>query len=177
MDFLQLAKERYSVRDYKRQPVGDDTLRNILEAGRVAPTAANFQPQRFLVVSSDEGLRKLNKAGNTHGAPLAVVVCALADKAWQRPQDGHVMTDIDASIAAAHMMLQAWSEGVGSCWITWFDPAVVRREFSLPENVVPVNILAFGYADGQAQTPCRHQQTRMPLADMVWNEAVPCSVE
>ena len=74
MDFLQLAKERYSVRKYKRQPVEDSTIQNILEAGRVAPTAANFQPQRFLVVSSAEGLEKLGKAGNLHGAPLAIVV-------------------------------------------------------------------------------------------------------
>ncbi len=59
MDFLQLAKERYSVRKYKRQPVEDSKIQNILEAGRVAPTAANFQPQRFLVVSSAEGLAKL----------------------------------------------------------------------------------------------------------------------
>lgn len=172
MDFLQLAKERYSVRKYKRQPVEDSTIQNILEAGRVAPTAANFQPQRFLVVSSAEGLAKLGKAGNLHGAPLAIVVCALADKAWKRPQDGHVMTDVDASIATTHMMLQAWSEGVGSCWIAWFDPAVVRREFSMPDNVIPVAILSLGYADGQAETPCRHQQARIPLADMTWNETV-----
>ena len=171
MDFLQLAKDRHSVRSYLPQPVADDILQDILEAGRVAPTAANFQPQRFLVVSSAKGIAQLNKAGNMHGAPLAVVVCALKDKAWKRPQDGHSMVDIDATIATTHMVLQAWSKGVASCWITWFDPAVLRSEFSLPENVVPVNILVLGYAAGKKQSPERHQQQRIPLADMVWKDS------
>lgn len=176
MDFLQLAKERHSVRKYAACPVEADKLEKILEAGRVAPTAVNRQPQRFLVVSTDDGLSRLGRAADLHGAPLAVVVCALSDKAWQRPQDGHSMVDIDATIATTHMMLQAWSEGVGSCWITWFDPAIVRQEFSLPENVVPVNILALGHAaeeSGKKQGPCRHRQQRMPLAEMVWRERLP----
>lgn len=180
MFFLELAKERHSVRKYASTPVEAHKLENILEAGRVAPTAANKQPQRFLVVSTSEGLSKLGKAANLHGAPLAIVVCGLKDKAWQRPQDGHLMVDIDTTIAATHMMLQAWSEGIGSCWITWFDPATVCSEFALPENVVPVNILVLGYAAGEpgaAQSPCRHQQQRIPLDDMVWREKLPCSLK
>lgn len=177
MDFLQLARERYSVRKYASTPVEAEKLQRILEAGRVAPTAANFQPQRFLVVSTSEGLRSLALAANIHGAPLAIVVCGLKDKAWKRPQDGHQMVDIDTTIATTHMMLQAWSEGIGSCWITWFDPAIVRREFSLPDHVTPVNILVLGYAEGPAQTPCRHQQQRIPLTDMVWNETLPCALK
>ena len=177
MDFLQLAKERYSVRQYASIPVEEEKLQRILEAGRVAPTAANYQPQRFLVVAAGEGLAKLGKAADIHGAPLAIVVCCLKDKAWKRPQDGHSMTDIDATIATTHMMLQAWSDGIGSCWITWFDPAGVRSEFSLPDNVIPVNILALGYAEGRKQSPSRHQQQRIPLADMVWRECLPCSLK
>ncbi len=173
MDFLQLAKERHSVRKYSPEPVGDDVLQTILEAGRVAPTAANFQPQRFLVVSSPEGLAKLGKAGNLHGAPLAVVVCCRRDKAWQRPQDGHSMVDIDATIATTHMMLQAWAQGVASCWITWFDPEVLRREFSLPDSVVPVNILALGHAVERKDVAERHLRQRIPLEDMVWRELPP----
>lgn len=179
MNFLQLAKERYSVRKYTSAPVEAEKLESILEAGRIAPTAANCQPQRFLVVASKEGLASLAKAANIHNAPLAVVVCGLKDIAWKRPQDGHVMVDIDTTIATTHMMLQAWAEGIGSCWITWFDPAIVRKEFALPSTVVPVNILTLGYAQNQApssaQSPCRHQQQRIPLADMVWKEALPCS--
>ena len=83
------------------------------------------------------------------------------------------MVDIDTSIAATHMMLQAWAEGIGSCWITWFDPAIVKKEFALPDTVTPVNILVLGYAQGASQSPERHKEQRIPLADMVWNEALP----
>ena len=173
MDFLQLAKERHSVRKYSSNPVEDEKLQRVLESGRVAPTAANFQPQRFLVVASSDGLAKLGKAGNLHGAPLAVVICSRKDKAWVRPQDGHTMVDIDATIATTHMMLQAWSEGIASCWINWFDPAVLKEEFSFPEFVEPVNILVLGYAEGKAKSASRHEQQRIPLEEMVWNEAIP----
>ena len=179
MDFMQLAKERHSVRKYAPFEVEEEKILNILEAGRVAPTAANKQPQRFLVVSSNDGLTKLSKACNLHGAPLAILVCSMKNKAWRRPQDGHSMVDIDATIATTHMMLQAWTDGIGSCWITWFDPAIVRQEFSLPDEVTPVNILALGYADEEkteAQSPNRHEQKRIPLKDMVWREKLPCSL-
>lgn len=174
MDFLQLAKERHSVRKYAQTPVEETKLQRILEAGRVAPTAANKQPQRFLVIAAEEGLTKLSKACNPHGAPLAIVVCGLKDQVWVRPQDGHPMLDVDTTIAATHMMLEAWAQGIGSCWITWFDPAVIRQEFALPDSVVPVNILVMGYAEGKAQSPDRHGQQRMPLEEMVWRETVPC---
>ena len=175
MNFLHLIKERYSVRKYLAKKVEENKLNHILEAGRVAPTALNKQPQRFLVLSSPTALAKLNKAGNTHGAPLAIVVCGLEDQAWVRPQDGHNMAEIDASIATTQMMLAAWEQGVGSCWITWFDPAVVREELNLPDNVLPVNILALGYADGPAQSADRHETARMPLKEMVWLEERPSS--
>jgi len=174
MDFLSLAKERCSVRRYASTPVEEEKLQRILEAGRVAPTAGNCQPQRFLVVAAPEGLARLGTAAEIHGAPLAIVVCSLMDKAWKRPQDGHSMAEIDAAIATTHLMLQAWSEGIASCWITWFDPTTLRKAFSLPDNVIPVNILTLGYAEEKKHSPRRHEQQRMPLAEMVWKEAVPC---
>ena len=177
MDFLQLAKERHSVRKYLSKSVPDAVLQNILEAGRIAPTAANFQPQRFLVVSSEKGMAKLNKAGNMHGAPLAIIVCCLQDKAWKRPQDGHSMVDIDATIATTHMMFQAWSVGVASCWITWFDPTVVHNEFNIPNNIIPVNILLLGYSAQQVPNAERHQKSRIAFEDMVWKEEVPIAVK
>jgi len=173
MDFLELAKERYSVRKYNGEKVEDDKLARILEAGRVAPTAANFQPQRFLVIYSGEGLAKLAKAANLHGAPCAIVALSRKDKAWVRPQDGHSMADIDAAIATTHMMLEAWAEGVASCWITWFDPAVVKSEFALPDLIEPINILALGYAAGEKPLSERHEKARIPLENMVWYESVP----
>lgn len=173
MTFLELAKERYSVRKYLDKAIEDEKLHYILEAGRVAPTALNKQPQRFLTVATAAGMEKLKKACDIHGAPMAIVICSLEDQAWIRPQDGHSMAEIDPTIAATHMMLAAWKQGIGSCWITWFDPAIVRSEFNLPENVIVVDILALGYADAPVQQSDRHDKQRIPLSEMHWRESVP----
>lgn len=172
MEFMKLAKARHSVRKYQDRPVEEEKLQRILEAGRVCPTAANKQPQRFLTVSSAEGLQKLGSAAKLHGAPLAVIVCCEKARAWVRPYDGWNATDTDASIALTHMMLEAWEQGLGSCWIDMFDPAAVTRDFELPDGVVPVHIMVFGYAEGEPESPDRHTVKRIPLDEMVWREKV-----
>jgi len=134
-----------------------------LEAGHVAPTAANQQPCIFLVLNNEESIEKLYKACNPHGAPLAIVVCADKKSAWVRPFDKANMSEIDSSIAADHMMMCAQDLGLSSCWITYFNPAIVRKEFNIPDDVVPVNILAIGYGADVIQAPDRHAQTRKPL--------------
>lgn len=107
MDFLTLAKKRYSVRAYTKQKVEKEKLDAILEAAHVAPTGGNCQPQHLIVVQSDEGLRKIGKATNIYGAPLAIIVCSDTNKVWTRPFDGKKLTDIDASIITDHMMMEA----------------------------------------------------------------------
>ena len=171
MNFLALAKTRYSVRNYTGQNVEDDKLARILEAGRVAPTAANRQPQRLLVVKSDEGLQKLAKAARTFQAPLAIIVCADHNAAWIRNYDRKSATDIDASIVTDHMMLQATELGLGTLWICAFDPKVVRAEFKLPEHIEPINILIIGYGCGEAKSPDRHVTDRKPLTETVQYES------
>ncbi len=171
MNFLELAKTRYSVRKYTAQKVEDDKLAQILEAAHVAPTAANRQPQRLLVVKSDKGLQKLAKAAKTFDAPLAIVVCSDHDAAWVRPYDKKTAVDIDASIVTDHMMLHATELGLGTVWVCMFDPQVVRAEFNLPENVEPINILVIGYAAGEAKSPDRHATDRKPLAETVLYES------
>ncbi len=171
MNFLDLAKTRYSARAFYERPVEEDKLYRILEAGRVAPTAANKQPQRFLVVSSREGLQRLGGLAGIYDAPLAVVVCQRGGIAWVRPQDGRSMGDTDTAIAATHMILEAWDQGIASCWVGYFDPEAVRQAFGLPENAVPTHILAFGYASGEAKSAERHRTERIPLDEMVWKES------
>ena len=172
MDFIEIAKKRYSVRSYKEKKVEEEKLQNILEAAHVAPTAANLQPIRLIVVQSNEGLAKIGKGANLYGAPLAVIVCADHGKAWVRPFDKKQTTDIDASILTDHMMLQATELGLGSVWICYFKPDVIRREFGLPDNLEPVNILAVGYSDEEAAAPERHSQTRIPVEELVSYETV-----
>lgn len=171
MNFSELAKKRYSVRDYAAQQVEEEKLSQILEAGRVAPTAANRQPQRLLVVRSEEGLQKLKKAAKTYDAPLAIIICGDRDDVWVRPYDKKSALDIDASIVTDHMMLKATELGLGTVWVCYFDPQIVRKEFNLPEHVESINILIIGYAAGEAKSPERHRTERKPLQETVQYES------
>lgn len=105
MDFLSLAKARYACRKYLNKPVEADKLAQILEAGRIAPTGANRQPQRLIVIQSPEGRERLARCTRDFGAPVAIIVCADTTEAWSRKYDGKVIGDIDASIVTDHMML------------------------------------------------------------------------
>ena len=172
MDFIEIAKKRYSVRGYQDKKVEEEKLEKILEAAHVAPTAANLQPIRLIVVQSREGLAKIGKGANLYGAPLAVIVCADHGKAWVRPFDKKQTADIDASILTDHMMLQATELGLGSVWICYFKPDVISRELGLPDNLEPVNILAVGYSDEEAADPERHAQTRIPVEELVSYEMI-----
>jgi len=167
MDFLALAKERCSVRRYEKKPVETEKEKTILEAGRVAPTAVNQQPCFFLVLNDKESIAKLSKACNHHNAPLVIIVCANTKVAWVRPCDKKSMYEIDSTIAADHMMMCAQSLGLSSCWITFFDPDIVRAQFNIPDSIVPVNILAIGYGAEAPQSPGRHSETRKPLNSIV----------
>lgn len=167
MSFLEIAKKRYAVRKFQSKKVEQEKLLKILEAGRVAPTGANKQPQRLIVVQEDEGLGKISKAANIYGAPLVIIVCGNHDLVWKRPFDGKSILDIDTTIVTDHMMLQATELDLGSVWICYFKPDVIKTEFNLPDNLEPVSILAIGYADGEPASPDRHDVTRRPLSEIV----------
>lgn len=172
MDFITIAKKRCSIRSYTEQKVEPAKLEKILEAAHVAPTAANLQPVHLIAVQSGEGLTKIGKAANIYGAPLAILVCADRNKAWTRPFDRKQTADIDASILTDHMMLQATELGLGSVWVCYFKPDVLRREFGLPDHLEPVNILAVGYAGEDFAAPDRHTQTRIPMRELVSYETL-----
>ena len=166
------AKQRMSVRDYKETKVEPEKLEQILEAAHVAPTAANLQPIRLIAVQSEEGLAKISKAANIYGAPLAIIVCADHDKAWVRPFDQKQTGDIDASILTDHMMLQATELGLGTVWVCYFKPDVLRKEFDLPANLEPVNILVVGYSDEGTGDPNRFNKQRIPMSQLVSYETL-----
>lgn len=167
MDFITIAKQRMSVRSYTDKKVEPEKLEKILEAAHVAPTAANLQPVHLIAVQSEEGLAKIGKAANIYGAPLAIIVCADHNKAWVRPFDKKQTGDIDASILTDHMMLQATELGLGSVWVCYFKPDVLSREFNLPANLEPVNILVIGYSDEEAADTNRFNTQRNPMSQLV----------
>lgn len=172
MDFISLAKKRHSVRKYTAQKVEQEKLDLILAAAHVAPTAANRQPQRIIVVQSEAGLAKISEAVNLHGAPCALIICTDNEQVWQRVHDGKKVTDIDAAIVTDHMMLEAADLDLGSVWICGFKPDVIRAKFSLPDHIEPVNILAIGYSAVELKSPDRHEQERKPLSDTVFYETL-----
>lgn len=172
MEFLNIAKQRFSVRSYTNQKVEQEKLDKILEAAHVAPTAANLQPVHLIIVQSEEGLAKIGKAANVYGAPLAIIACADHDKAWVRPFDKKQASDIDASILTDHMMIQATELGLGSVWICYFKPDILKQEFHLPDNLEPVNILAIGYSDEGTGDVNRFNQQRIPIEQLVSYETL-----
>ncbi len=171
MEFLTLAKQRCSVRKYKQNAIEKEKLDKILEAARVAPTAANQQSHRLLVVNSKDGLQKLAKGVNYHGAPLVIIVCGDHSNVFVRPFDKKDMVMVDATIVADHIVLEAEDLGLSSCWLTYFEPAIIRKEFNIPENFEPVAIIALGYADVAKASPDRHTRDRKAIEDFVYYES------
>lgn len=161
MDFFELAGSRFSVRKFDGRPVETDVIKQILRAGQAAPTACNRQPQRILVINSEEGLAKLRKCTECHfGAPAALLICYDRDECWKRSYDGKSSGDIDASIAATHMMLAAAALGVGTTWVMHFIPEAVREEFAVPDRLEPTALLVMGYPSEDAEPYPSHTQRK-----------------
>ena len=171
MDFLKLAADRYSVRQFRDKVIEPKTINSILKAGYLAPTACNRQPQRILVINSPEGIAKLRKCTVCHfGAPAAMLICYDQKECWQREYDGKTSGEIDASIVTTHMMLAAHSLGVGTTWVMHFIPEAVKDEFALPDNFEPVALLVMGYPTEDAKAFPGHTQFRPMEETVFFNE-------
>ena len=167
MEFEKLIAERYSVRSFKPEHLTDEHISKILDAGHKAPTGCNFQPQRILVINTDESIEKLKKCTKCHfDAPCAMLVCYNEEESWKRPYDGELSAPVDAAIVTTHMMLAAHNIGVGSCWVMHFNPAVIREEYNIPDNVKPVALLVMGYPADTAKPFEFHNKFR-PLDETV----------
>ncbi|MDU4802124.1 MAG: nitroreductase family protein [Clostridium butyricum] len=172
MDFLELAKKRFSSRRFTEQVVERNKLEKILEAAHVAPSANNYQAYELIVVQTKEGLDKIDKAGLIYGAKTAIIICEDKSKAWINPYNGRRLISHDATIATDHMMLEATDLGIGSVWICCFDPAIIKREFKLPENLEAINILALGYSSENISSSDRHDRVRKSLDELVIYEGI-----
>lgn len=159
MDFLELAKNRYSCRSFLEKPIEQEKIDLILEAGRIAPTACNLQPQRILVLTDKEKLAKLSECTKFGwGAPLVLIICYDKNVSWKRKYDGNDEGIVDASIVTSHLMFEVTSLGLGSTWIGAFNPQKVREVYNVPENYEIVSILPIGYPAEDAAPSGMHFQ-------------------
>lgn len=165
MEFSELIKRRYSVRAYKPDPLEGEKLNQVLEAARLAPTAANKQPFQIIVIPTagrQEELKRIYGRDWFVQAPLVLCACGLPDQGWVRRYDGENYTLVDVTIAMDHIILAATELGLGTCWIAAFDPAAAREVLGLPNEVVPVAFTPLGYPDDQPKP-----KKRKDLSDLV----------
>ncbi|MDR3587604.1 MAG: nitroreductase family protein [Desulfosporosinus sp.] len=168
MKFINLAEERYSLRKFSDKPIEKEKLDLVLKAGQLAPTACNYQPQRILVIENEDALAKLKLCTQYHfNAPMALLICYDKAVSWKRSFDGKDSGDIDSSIVTTHMMLQAAEVGLGTTWVGHFDPALIIKEFALPDNIVPVALLPLGYPAKDATQNPLHIKSR-PIEETVF---------
>jgi nitroreductase len=149
MDFTRVITGRESIRSYDpTRPLDKPVLERILDAGRMAPSAANRQPWRFVVVSSREMLTQVRRSYQKpwfQDAPHILIVVGRTSEAWSR-QDGWNSIETDLAIAMDHMVLAAENEGVATCPVSSFDPSVVRSALGLGSDERVYVMSPLGYA-------------------------------
>ena len=162
MEFSKVIKERYSVRKYKPDMIWDDELNKILEAGMLAPTGCNYQPQRIYVLKSEEANAKIRSLTRcAFDAPVVLLIALDENADWKNPYEAGFRAGIqDVSIVADHMMLTAWDIGIGSCWVNAFRPSDVKEAFGLPENETPVLLLPLGYPAENSKPAKLHSESK-----------------
>ncbi len=166
MNFYEVIKKRCSIRSYKPNPVEEEKLNRILEAARMAPSAANRQPICFVIIKDEKTKQQLKRVYDEkwfYTAPIIVCVCSIPEKAWIR-SDGRNYADIDAAIAMDHLILAATEEGLATCWVAAFKVSILKSILKLPSGVEPVAMTPIGYPQDIPEPTYRK-----PIEDIVKN--------
>ncbi|MCL4535504.1 MAG: nitroreductase family protein [Bacteroidetes bacterium] len=164
MDFNELARNRYSVRSYLPTPVPADKLQRILEAAALAPTAANRQQFRVIVIHTEGREAEMRRIYNRDwfvAAPIVLCVCGIPEATWVR-RDGKNYCDVDVAIVMDHVIMAATSEGLGTCWVGAFDTEATREVLGLPPEAEPIAFTPLGYS---ADSP--RPKKRKPIEELV----------
>ena len=167
MDFIELAKSRYSCKKFDSRQISKEQLDSILEAGRLAPTAKNLQEQHIYVLRSAEALSKVDSVTPCrYGAPVVLAVAFDRKNVFTYPGGKRNSGVEDATIVATHMILAAANEGVDSCWINNFDPDKLAAELGLPENEDILMLMDLGFA-AEGAGPLPNHGKRKTLSETV----------
>lgn len=162
-DFLQLSHDRYSCRAFSERPVEGEKVDALIEAAVAAPTAVNRQPWHAWVVESPEAIERLGACTRfMFGTRVAILVGAAPDEAWVRKYDDRNFADVDASIVATHIMMEAADLGLGTTWVGHFDAPAVKEAFPQTAGYDLIAIFPLGYpAEGEEGAPsARHGERR-----------------
>ncbi len=161
MDTFTCIRTRREIRDYLDEPIPDESLQQILEAGRLAPSSKNSQPWHFIVIRDQTTLKKISELTPTGAhiarAPLAIAILMDAAK----------LPEIDGARAVQNMVLAAWDMGIGSCWVTNFYEDGVKDLLSAPQMMKLVTVMPFGYP---VEANTKRKKTRKPLNEIVHYE-------
>ncbi len=167
MEFKEVVKNRYSCKKYSEKKVDRASLEEILEVGRLAPTAKNLQEHHVYVIESEENLTKIDKATPCrYGAPTVLVVAFDKNNVFTYPGGKRDSGIEDASIVATHLMLAATDKGVDSCWLNYFDPDALAKDLGLPDNEEILMLLDLGYA-AEGTGPLANHNSRKELSETV----------
>lgn len=152
MSLPELMRTRRSVRSYQQRPVEEEKLEQVLEAARLAPSAANRQPWRYIIVDDHETKERLRAAYDKEWftqAPLIVVACGVPDEAWKKrrifPPQTEEYWKVDVAISLQNLIMAAWEQGLGSCWIAAFDENKTKSVLGIPKNVRVLAMTPLGY--------------------------------
>ncbi len=170
MEYQKLIEERYSVRKFTDEPLTREQIVEVLEAGRIAPTARNSQPHRIWVVTKPEDLAKIDECSPCRYNAPAVLICAFSKEATFTHEDAKngdwSYGFVDGSIVFTQMLLKIHDMGLGACWVGLFDGPKVQELFGLPDDVTVFSLLPFGHIpEGTVPNP-RHFE-RLPLEQTV----------
>ena len=167
MDFRAVIRNRYSCKKYSDRAVEPEKLENILEAGRLAPTAKNLQEQHIYVVQSEGALAKIDELTPCrYGAPVVLAVAFDRNNVFTYPGGKRDSGAEDATIVATHMILAAADEGLDSCWINFLDPEKTAEALGLPANEEILMLMDLGYA-AEGAGPLPNHDSRKPLSETV----------
>ncbi len=176
---LTVMQQRCSVRSFKDTPVDREVIRAITEAARLAPSACNAQPWRFVAVTEPPLLKEIVDRGLggvvpnrwAASAPVIVVGCAVLNLLTHRLGEavkGINYHQIDLGISLEHMVLQATEMGLGTCWIGWFNGKHIQKILRIPRGWKVISLLALGYP--QDEHPAR--SARLGLDEILFFNGV-----
>lgn len=171
MNFDNIIHQRHSVRKYADKPVSNEMIQALLESARLAPSAVNFQPWKFLVCTSEEAKQIVRDSYSREWirqAPVYIVACGDHSTSWKRAHDGKDHCDIDVAIAVEHIVLKATELGLGTCWVCNFDTEKIKSGLALSENMEPIAVLPIGYPHNENVADARNKKRKATDEIVEW---------